>query len=235
MSGINKTEEEIPNGLKQLAEDLNDMEIKNDNPNEIKLYVGSGMLALDGFLRVDNDPAVKPDILLDLETDKFPFEDNSVSVIYSKSCLEHVHDLTNFFEESYRILNKETGLIHLNLPYYLHETSFTDPEHVWFFTPYFFTTYLQRTSLGSDGRPIITGNFDYRITRFVELIEDRKSTQVMMKNLFNDRGENPDIIVDMLRYLANVVRSMEIKMVPVFPMRVPSTDYPPTYVKLRRN
>jgi SAM-dependent methyltransferase len=202
---------------------------------ELKINIGCGMVQKEGFIRADNDPAVKPDVLLDVEKDRFPWEDNSVAVIYSKSCLEHVHDLTNFFEESYRVLNKETGYLHLNLPYYLHETSFTDPEHIWFFTPSFFTQYLQRPTTGSDGRPVITGNFDYELvslTRIVHKEEASKFKQALEKHISPETIEA--ILPDIHMYLTNVVRSLEIILKPKFPFREPATDLPPTYVRLKR-
>jgi len=151
----------------------------------IKLNIGCGIVKLDGYIRIDNDAAVEPDYVLDIEKDKLPFSGNSVEEIFSRKCLEHVHDLTNFFEESYRVLNKETGFMKLILPYYRHESAFADPEHVWYFTTSFFN-YLTRLGCGSDNRPIIAGDFDWEVLQLNLLAEEKVGGELrgMMNSLF---------------------------------------------------
>ena len=47
----------------------------------LKINLGSGRKRIDGFLNVDGDINLSPDYLVDLEKDKLPFEDSSVSEI----------------------------------------------------------------------------------------------------------------------------------------------------------
>jgi len=199
----------------------------------IKLNIGCGMTKLEGYTRIDNDAAVEPNYVLDIERDKLPFNDNSVEEIYSRKCLEHVHDLTNFFEESYRVLNKDSGSLKLILPYYRHESAYTDPEHVWYFTPSFFD-YLTRLGHGSDNRPIITGNFDWEVLQLNLLVEEKVEAELrgMISTLF---GRVPRGLMELLaKYLWNIVREIEVTLKPIYPIRALINSLPPTYVRLRK-
>ncbi len=51
----------------------------------------------------------------DIEQDRFPFDDSSVDIVYSKSVLEHVSNADNFLSEIFRIL-KPGGLTVLMTP-----------------------------------------------------------------------------------------------------------------------
>ena len=181
------------------------------------------MHKLEGFINIDNDPLVKPDILLDIETDVFPFEDNTVEFITTRHTIEHVHDLTNFFEESYRVLNKDSGKLNIVVPHQSHDAAWADPEHVWFFTQNFFA-YLNRMSLGSDGRPLICGNFDYQPMELLQRVTPDA------KRKYTDTEQ----LKFGATYLNNVILEIDVTLKPIFPIRVVKTNYPPTYVRLKR-
>ena len=53
----------------------------------LKLHLGSGIKRLKGFLNVDLDPNVNPDIIADLRN--LPFDDSSVDEIYACAVIEH--------------------------------------------------------------------------------------------------------------------------------------------------
>jgi ubiquinone/menaquinone biosynthesis C-methylase UbiE len=50
---------------------------------------------------------------IDLENNKWPFEDNSIDIIYSKSLLEHFHNPLNYLSECKRVLKKGGKLLTL--------------------------------------------------------------------------------------------------------------------------
>ncbi len=52
---------------------------------------------------------------IDFESDKFPFEDNSIDVIFSKSVLEHIHNPDSMMTECIRVL-KPCGRIIAMVP-----------------------------------------------------------------------------------------------------------------------
>lgn len=66
-----------------------------------------------------------------IETEEFPFEDESFDVIFSKSVIEHVWNADNFLEQALRVL-KRGGLAILMTPDWgsQHETFWDDYTHV---------------------------------------------------------------------------------------------------------
>lgn len=54
-----------------------------------KLNIGCGWEVAEGFLNIDIAEEVKPNLCWNIETG-LPFDDNSISAIYSEQCLEHV-------------------------------------------------------------------------------------------------------------------------------------------------
>lgn len=58
----------------------------------IRLNLGCGRRHKKGFLNVDKEASVKPDLVLDLNSPPFPFKDNSVEYVYSFHCLEHLNE-----------------------------------------------------------------------------------------------------------------------------------------------
>lgn len=68
----------------------------------MNLNLGCGLKKLDGFVNIDYDSSLNPDIVCDLRLG-IPFPDNSVSIIYSSHFLEHVPDLESLLYEMYRV------------------------------------------------------------------------------------------------------------------------------------
>lgn len=81
----------------------------------VKLNLGCGPNPKPDWINVDLGG--KADLHLDLR-EKFPFADDSVSVIYSEHFFEHLEypgEATNFLRESYRVL-KPGGLFSVGIP-----------------------------------------------------------------------------------------------------------------------
>lgn len=76
------------------------------NKNRLRrLNIGCGKDYRNGFINIDNNPLVKPDIVRDIEKG-LPFEDNSVDEIFCPHALEHIHDLKFVLSEFYRVCKK---------------------------------------------------------------------------------------------------------------------------------
>jgi len=125
-----------------------------------KVDLGSGLMRREGYFRVDIDPQARPDALLDIEKDSLPFDDNSVDEVLASHLIEHVRNLKHLFEEVYRVLQPE-GRFRVVCPHYMHSTAHDDPTHIRAITPFFFA-YLSRALTGSDRRPFVFGDFDFR-------------------------------------------------------------------------
>jgi len=55
--------------------------------SKLKVSIGSGAVLVDGFIRVDIDPATRPDRIMDAR--KLEFEPGTVDTIYASHVLEH--------------------------------------------------------------------------------------------------------------------------------------------------
>lgn len=88
----------------------------DDSALRVKLYVGSRNFKPDGYLTVDIDPAMKPDIVADV-TDMSPVTDHSVDEVVAGHVLEHIDWPDSFlaFSEFARVL-KPGGILKIALP-----------------------------------------------------------------------------------------------------------------------
>jgi len=101
---------------------------------EVKLNIGSGRKRMNGFTNIDitqfidgnGDKMV--DIVMDIEKECLPFEDNSVSEIVIDNTLEHLDNLLFVLNECHRVL-KDGGIFSGNVPVAGTEYDFKDPTH----------------------------------------------------------------------------------------------------------
>lgn len=98
--------------------------------NDIKLNIGSGSSKFEGYLNVDFDNICKPDYVLDIGKESWPWPDNSVTAVKANHVLEHLGD-PDFFhciKELYRVCKNGT-LIEVSVPHHRHDTFINDPTH----------------------------------------------------------------------------------------------------------
>ncbi len=98
----------------------------------MKLNLGCGPNKKEGYLNCDISKEVNPDKIVDLEK-KLPFKDNSVEEIFASHVLEHIKNLLPLFSEFYRIC-KNGAILKIKVPYFSHESAFSNMTHVRFFT-----------------------------------------------------------------------------------------------------
>ena len=95
----------------------------------LRIDIGSGFKNDDGLIRVDRDPRVNPDHIVDLEKDAFPFEDSSVEYIRAHHVLEHIGDgFFHLMKEMYRICEND-AIVDIEVPYFRHCAFHNDPTH----------------------------------------------------------------------------------------------------------
>jgi SAM-dependent methyltransferase len=91
--------------------------------DRIRLNIGADRTQIAGFLSVDFNEAVSPDVLA--EADNLPFEDNTVDEIYASHVLEHMPFESQALQEWLRVL-KPGGMLTVAVPdvdqiYYLYK------------------------------------------------------------------------------------------------------------------
>lgn len=83
----------------------------------MKLNLGCGQNKFDGYVNIDVDPGVKPDLVHDFAQKILPYEDNSIEAVACIHTIEHVprgfHSLV--FGEINRVLQSD-GTLYLAYP-----------------------------------------------------------------------------------------------------------------------
>src|SRR5262245_34819915 len=100
----------------------------------IKLDLGCGPNRREGFVGVDSIKFDKVDVVLNIGSDPWPWEDNSVEEAFCSHTLEHLTNLNDkwervhFFNELYRVLKPNKGCL-VVLPHWNSTRYFGDPTH----------------------------------------------------------------------------------------------------------
>jgi ubiquinone/menaquinone biosynthesis C-methylase UbiE len=98
-----------------------------------KIDLGCGRRKRNGYIGVDKFSIVEPDIVCDVEKERLPFDDSTVSEIYSSHVFEHIHDIQTVMNECHRVL-APSGQLFIQVPYWSSEGAFRDPTHIRFFS-----------------------------------------------------------------------------------------------------
>lgn len=107
-----------------------------DMPNEDRVTkrvnLGCGTKKIEGFVNVDINERVKPDLVVDLNTFPWPFKDNEFDHIVAKDILEHLgekpQDFIQVIKEMYRITHNG-GIWEVESPHWRCDTAIDDPDH----------------------------------------------------------------------------------------------------------
>jgi len=94
----------------------------------MKLNLGCGRKSLAGYINIDSDGGVQPDVVRDIERG-LPFSDNSVDEIFASHIFEHIKDLVFVMNECFRVL-KPGGVMKIIAPYWTSLGAWQDPTHV---------------------------------------------------------------------------------------------------------
>ena len=101
----------------------------------MKINIGSGDKKIEGFVTCDYDPLSNPDYVFNLETDRFPFEDNTVEAVVAHHVLEHLGEgYFHCLQELYRVC-QHGALIDIVVPHPRSDAFLADPTHRRAITP----------------------------------------------------------------------------------------------------
>jgi hypothetical protein len=95
----------------------------------MKIIIGSGGVTQAGYVTCDYDALANPDYLFNLETDRFPFDDNSVEAVIAHHVLEHLGEgYFHCLQELYRVCC-HGAIIDIRVPHHRHDYFYDDPTH----------------------------------------------------------------------------------------------------------
>ena len=113
----------------------------------VRLNIGAGHTCILGFTNID--VTERADISLDMNTDRLPFDDNSVDLIFSNHTLEHFDEYLFALGEIHRVL-KHGGQLLVSVPYVtLTEYNLVNPYHKHHFNEFSFDFFDPEKLLGS--------------------------------------------------------------------------------------
>lgn len=163
----------------------------------MKLDVGCGDRKTPGAIGIDSVPLEGVDIVHNLTDYPWPVESGSCDEVYLLNILEHLPNPIGVMEEVHRVL-KVGGKCYIEVVYWNHQHSVSDPQHVAFFNEVsweFFTG--QRKGYYTTAR--------FRMEHF-EYIFDQLARRILISTwLMRKLG----------RYLCNVIQGMYVTLVKV--------------------
>jgi SAM-dependent methyltransferase len=176
--------------LKNNVDTLQQLKSKYDPQNNgLKLDLGCGYYKPVGFIGVDNlvghfsqieNQGNFPDILMDLNNEKIPFEDNTCIEIRASHFIEHSH-LDHIFQEVWRLL-KPHGTFQFIVPY-ANSAEGMYPGHSIFLTEKFFYENLHFQNLFKITKEIYKESTEYK--GLPKSVKKVFPFEIARKHLFN--------------------------------------------------
>jgi len=182
----------------------------------MKLNMGCGNNKRQGYVNVDLAPECQPDLVCDLESLPWPWEDNSVDEVLFNHSLEHIGQSSRTFlgmmKELYRVC-KDSAHIKINVPHPRHDNFINDPTHVRVITPGMLSLFDRKVNdevkrLGGANTPLAHYlGVDFFVESHVVVLCEPYSTQ-------HEKGQLSDADVDLMaREWNNVASEYRIVMV----------------------
>ena len=95
----------------------------------MKLNIGCGNKKIEGYLGVDKFKCDAADYICDIENEKLPFEDNTITAIILDNVIEHFYDIPKVINELVRVSRAGT-IIKIITPHFSSLSSWIDPTHI---------------------------------------------------------------------------------------------------------
>lgn len=153
----------------------------------LKLNLGCGGKISEGWVNVDKYDYYAVDVVHDLETFPYPFDDNSCNEILMNHVLEHLGGSTDVFnnimKELYRVCCHD-AVIRINVPHPRHDHFLSDPTHVRPINQGVISLYDKRKNLeweasGAANTPLgLILDVDFRIEEATLNVEDKYRQQL---------------------------------------------------------
>ena len=184
-----------------------------------KLNLGSGDKKIDGFLNVDKFDTFKPDIVHDLETFPYPFNDNEIDEIKLIHVLEHIGQSPDIFIEIIKQLYRiccDQAIIHISVPHPRHDDFLADPTHVRPITTLGLSLFdlelnKQWQKIGAANTPMaIIHKVNFKIIKNEIVLSPKYSSMLEEKKITNNQLqeiiENYNNVIKQTNYILKVIK-----------------------------
>ena len=91
-----------------------------------KLNVGCGFNKISGYINIDSEKCVSPDLVLDITIKRLPFSNNSIGEILFFHCIEHIQK-----EKHYEIIKEFSRVLKLGGKLYISYPEFWECAKRW--------------------------------------------------------------------------------------------------------
>ena len=180
-----------------------------------KLNLGCGFDYRKGYVNADNFEECKPDVLMNIEDTPWNFSDNEFDYVLLKHVLEHVGQsyfkFKSIMQELYRV-TKNNGTIEVHIPFFKHDTYWSDPTHVRAFT---LLTFQMMSKAQNDDWIKKKANYSMIAYDMGVNFEVAHAAQVY-DNYWIQKELNREVTREKLREMAaqqwNVVRELQVKL-----------------------
>ena len=105
--------------------------------NAMVLNLGCGQKQIEGAVNLDRVPAVRPDVVHDVDEFPWPFDENRFSEVVARDIIEHCSNVVMTMEEIHRV-SKSGAVVKITTPHFSSANSFADPTHRFHFSYFSF-------------------------------------------------------------------------------------------------
>ena len=189
-----------------------------------KLHLGCGAIILPDYVNVDSAKLTGVDVVHDLRTFPWPFEDQSFEEVILVNILEHLPSVVMAMEELHRITRPD-GRIMIRVPYFNSWDASADPTHVHVFNESTFDFFDPSTNLGKErsyysrARFQITlmGYFVYFFRRQYLICRSKEETKdILLPAPYRIKVAHSAFVKKFLPYLAhplgNIIRALHVEL-----------------------
>lgn len=143
-----------------------------ENVKPVILNIGCGFRKMPEAVNVDGYEICEPDVLWDLNKYPWPWEDESVDIVFAFHVMEHMDDWLKAFKEVARIL-KVGGMFDMRVP----DATSTDDmgyiDHKFTFTRHSFHMCIKQHNRGANAWARSQGVIPLAMTRYQKVILDK--------------------------------------------------------------
>ncbi len=111
----------------------------------MKLNIGCGNKKVDGYIGIDKFHCDAADYICDIENEKLPFEENSITEIILDNVIEHFYDIPKVINELIRVSQKGAN-IKIITPHFSSLSSWIDPTHIHHLSYFSFDHYEKKSA-----------------------------------------------------------------------------------------